>query len=323
MTKTAVLTGGTGFLGRNLVSVLLQENWKVIVLHRKNSDLSKLKGCHVTFKQVDLYDFESVRSAIPENIDAIFHVAGNTSHWAKEAEIQWRDNVLATRNLVKAALEKNTKRFIFTSTGATNSYQNSDEAGALKIKNGYIRTKRLSELEIYKGIAQGLDALIIKPIIILGKYDYSSYSKIFIDMKKNKLKLALPGKIAFCYAEDVAWAHLRAFEKGRCCEHYVLGGAYATWYELFLEITKILGVSKPMVVPKYILLPLSYIWNFVSYFTGRAPLASPDLVALLDDAPDVTYCESRKARQDLDYQTRPLSEMVKSCFDWMKSEGML
>lgn len=274
-------------------------------------------------QEVDLYDAEAVLNSIPLDVDVLFHVAGNTTHWAREAEIQWRDNVLVTRNLVRAALAKKTKRFIFTSTGATNSYQNSDEIGALKIKNGYIRTKRLSELEIYKGIENGLDAVIIKPIIIIGKYDYSAYSKIFIDMKNNVLKLALPGRIAFCFAEDVAWAHLRAFEKGRSCEHYILGGVYATWYELFFEITQLLKVAKPLVVPKLVLLPLSYIWNILSYFTGKAPLASPDLVILLGEAPDVTFCEARKSRLELNYESRPLSEMVKQCYDWMIQEKML
>lgn len=321
--KTAVMTGATGFLGRNIVDALLKDNWNVIALHRKTSDLSKLKGCSVVFKEADLHNYESVLAAIPENIEAIFHVAGNTSHWSREAEMQWKDNVLATRNLVKSALVKKTKRFIFTSTGATNDFQNTDEIRAQKIKNGYIRTKRLSELEVYNGIEQGLDAVILKPIIIIGKYDYSSYSKIFIDMKNNKLKLALPGKIAFCHAEDIALAHLKAYEKGRNCEHYVLGGVYTSWYNLFFEVTKILGVSKPIVVPQFPLLIFSYILNFISYFTGKAPLVTPDLVVLLRDTSDVTYYEARKAREDLGYKSRSFTEIVRSCYNWMKEEKLL
>lgn len=321
--KTAIVTGGTGFLGRNLVDVLLREQWNICVLHRRNSDLTRLKGCEVKLQEVDLYDYQSTLQSIPSDVDAIFHVAGNTSHWAREAEIQWRDNVLVTRNLVQVALEKKVKRFIFTSTGATNPYQNTDEVGASKIKNSYIRTKRLSELEIYKGVEQGLDAVIMKPIIIVGKYDYSSYSKIFIDLKHNVLKMALPGKIAFCSAEDVAIAHVRAYEKGRCCEHYVLGGTYATWLEFSLEITKLLKVSSPILVPKWLLLLLSYFWNVQSYITGKPPLVSPDLVTLLNDAPDVTFYEARKAKQELGYTSRSLSEMVRNCYDWMNEEKML
>jgi dihydroflavonol-4-reductase len=321
--KTAIVTGATGFLGRNLVEVLLRENWSVTVLHRRNSDLKRLKGCEVKFQEVDLYDAQSVMRAIPESLDAIFHVAGNTSHWSKEAQVQWKDNVLATRNLVEAALAKKVKRFIFTSTGATNSYQNTNEAQAMKIKNSYVRTKRLSELEVYKGMERGLDAIIMKPIIIIGKYDFSSYSKIFQDMKNNSFRIALPGKIAFCYAGDVAQAHLRAFEKGRSFEHYVLGGAYATWFEFGSEIAKLLKVSNPTVIPKWVLFPLSYFMSAFSYVSGKAPLLSPDLAILLDDAADVTFCDAHRAQLDLGYTSRPLSEMVRICHDWMVEEKML
>ncbi len=150
--KICYVTGATGCVGRNLVDELIIDNWDIVVLHRKSSDLSRLKGCKVSFQEVDLCNVDSVRNSIAHNADAIFHVAGNTSHWDKEADQQWKDNVLTTRNLVQAALENKTKRLIFTSTGATNPHQWTDERMALKIKEGYIRTKRLAELEVFKGI---------------------------------------------------------------------------------------------------------------------------------------------------------------------------
>ena len=263
--KTAYITGATGCLGRNLVVELLKENWEVVVLHRKSSDISRLKGCQVRFQEIDLCNLESVRDSLPENIEAIFHVAGNTSHWSKEAHQQWLDNVLATRYLVQVALEKKVKRFIFTSTGATIPYQGLDERlTTLKIKNNYIRTKRLAELEVYAGIEKGLDAVILQPIIVIGAYDYNTYSQIFKDIKANRMKVVPPGRIAFCHARDVAIAHIRAFENGKCCEHYVLGGTYTTWLDTFQKISTIVGVTPPTkVTPKFIIMFFSYVLTFV------------------------------------------------------------
>src|SRR6185369_6655066 len=125
--KTCCVTGATGCVGRNLVEELKENNWDIIVLHRKSSDLTRLSGCKVRIREVDLHDLSSVRAAVPTSIDAMFHVAANTSHWAAEKDEQWKDNVLATRNLVRVAIEKRIGRFIFTSTGATRFFQETDQ----------------------------------------------------------------------------------------------------------------------------------------------------------------------------------------------------
>jgi dihydroflavonol-4-reductase len=127
MKKCAYVTGATGCVGRNLVDALLNEQWEVIGAHRKTSNVSRLKGLDVRLVEVDLHDPASVLASVPDGVDAIFHVAGNTSYWNVEAEEQWKDNVLATRNLVQAALAKKVKRFIFTSTGATNNFQGDEK----------------------------------------------------------------------------------------------------------------------------------------------------------------------------------------------------
>lgn len=175
----ALITGATGCIGRNIVDELLNDGWEVIVVHRITSNINRLKGLKIKLKEVDLHDFDSVLNATPDGLDAIFHAAGNVSHWPLEANEQWKDNVLATRNLVKAAQIRHVKKFIFTSTGATFKYTNLPMSEIMAIKSDYIRTKLLAELEVSAGISNGLDAVIIRPAIVLGKYDYNNYSQIF------------------------------------------------------------------------------------------------------------------------------------------------
>ena len=322
--KTAAVTGATGCVGRNLVEELLKDGWKVTVLHRASSNTYRLASCDVELKSVDLYDIESVRDSIYENMDVIFHVAGNTSHWRKDALVQWKDNVLSTRNLVHVALEKKVKRFLFTSTGATLGYQGGDEKYANAIKNGYVRTKRLGELEVYKAIEKGLDAIVLHPIIVVGKYDYNSYSQVFMGIKKGEMKKSFPGRIAFCHARDVARAHISAFEKGRCAENYVLGGSYTSWQHFFQKVAKSYGVKSPMKpFSKPMLLVVAYVMNAISLFTKKRPLITPDLVFLLNDAPDVSLQEKRKAKEVLDYESASLDQMIRDCNDWLVEEGML
>ncbi len=322
--KRAYVTGGTGCVGRNIVNELLLEDWEVVVLYRTSSDISRLAGLRVKFQEVNLHDLESVRKSISGSVDAIFHAAGNTSHWSAEIEQQWKDNVLATRNLVKIALEKNVKRFIFTSTNATQDFQGYDAQFSQRIASPYVRTKRLAELEVYAASERGLDIVILRPIIVIGAYDYNSYAQIFTNVAKTKLPFAFPGRIVFCHAGDVAKAHVQAFEKGRRCEHYVLGGTYSTWLDVFQRIARMMSVkSKVRTAPYWALLAVSHILNFIAKLTTKKPVITPELVHLLHDAPDVSYYEKQKAKQDLGYTSRSLDVMLHDCYKWLIKEKKL
>lgn len=326
-TRVACVTGGTGCVGRNIVEELLggNEPWEVVVLHRKSSDLSRLDGCNVRFQEVDLHDLSSVRAAIPQGADVIFHAAGNTSHWRKEELSQWKDNVLATDNLARVALEHGVGRFIFTSTGATLPYQWNSAEQVSEIRNNYVRTKREAELRLYEYAAQGLDIVILHPIIVVGEFDYNSYSQLFTALKTAPIKFAFPGSIMFCHARDVARAHVAAYFKGCSCERYVLGGPHHTWKEFSEQVLALVAPgseSSVHVLPRWLLKIMAYGAASLSYFTGRKPFISPDLVDLLRDAPDLQVYDRLKA-QLLGYESSSLNAMVSDCYRWLTRLGKL
>jgi dihydroflavonol-4-reductase len=322
--KTCYLTGATGCVGRNLAAELLNDGWDVIVLHRKSSDLSRLKECKVRFQEVDLFDPDSVRKSIAPNADAIFHCAGNTSHWAKEEPQQWKDNVLTTRHLVQAALVNKTKRFIFTSTGATNPYQNTDEETAKSISEGYIRTKRLAEIEIAKGMRQGLDAVFVKPGIVVGAYDYNSYSQILKMLKHGPMRIIFPGGAVFCHARSVARGHIQAFEKGRTGESYELGGPFASWLEFAQKACGYMGIPKPQAAtPFSVLYPLSYVMVVLSNIFNFKPPLTPSLVGLMKVSVSADPAQTKKAATELGYSSSSLDVMIEDCYRWMVKEKLL
>jgi dihydroflavonol-4-reductase len=322
--KKAVVTGATGCVGRNLVDVLLAEGWEIIVLHRKSSNLSKLDGCQVDFAEADLHNIDSVRSSIPENLDAVFHVAGSVSHWSRESEQQYRDNVLVTRNLVKVCLEKNTNRFIFTSTGATVRYRHLERDQLESIKESYIYTKRLSEFEVLDGVEKGLDAVILNPIIVVGKYDYNNYSQIFDFIKNSPLPmLVFPGSISFCHAEDIVNAHLKAFYSGKKGESYILAGPYATWLDFFQRAANILGSSEPKrATPLPVIKFIAVVLDLLSHITRKEPLITPELVSLVDEI-NFPEEEKQKSFNDLGFESRSIDEMIQDCHQWMQKEKMI
>ncbi len=291
-------------------------------MHRKSSDLSKLNGCNVKTIEADFYDKTSIENAIPQGTNALFHIAANLSHDPGDEKEQWQDNVLCTRYLAEAAINKKVERFIFTSTGATNQYNALGEEACPNIKSGYIRTKRLAELELYKYIAKNLDYVVLHPIIVIGKYDYNNYSTIFKMLKEGKLKRIFSGHVTFCDAEQIAKAHLSAYYKGKKYEHYVLGGVYATWVDLSNTAARILKL-KPNVkaVPFPLLKFASYFVYFYSKLTGKKAHLTPQIADLVGQGHfHLNAYLLNKSKSDIDYYTenQSMEKMVRDCIDWMQ-----
>jgi nucleoside-diphosphate-sugar epimerase len=114
--RAAFVTGGTGFVGLNLVKELMIRGWDVTALHRPSSDLKLLKRFRPKLAVGALTDHAALLAAIPEGTDTIFHVAGNTNMWRGGNAEQTRDNVDGTRHVVDAALAKRVRRLVVTSS---------------------------------------------------------------------------------------------------------------------------------------------------------------------------------------------------------------
>jgi dihydroflavonol-4-reductase len=114
--KTAFVTGGTGFVGQHVVEQAKAAGYDVIVFHRAGSNTRRLAQYAPTFAEGSLDSVDSIASAMPEGCEAVFHVAGNTSFWSRDREKLERDNVAGTRHMVEAALRRNAKQFVCTSS---------------------------------------------------------------------------------------------------------------------------------------------------------------------------------------------------------------
>jgi nucleoside-diphosphate-sugar epimerase len=79
--RTAFVTGGTGFVGLNLVALLKDRGWKVIAVHRKSSNTKHLQKLGPELLECGLDDPAALGRAMPEGLDAVFHVAGDISWW--------------------------------------------------------------------------------------------------------------------------------------------------------------------------------------------------------------------------------------------------
>ncbi len=322
----AFVTGGTGFLGLNLIEQLLAEGWEVVALHRPTASLKHLRGKEIQLVEGSITEPNSLITILPEKMDAIFHVAGNTNMWSRRNHIQTRDNVEGTKNMVAAALKRRAKRFIHTSSIAVYGHhqQRIDEktpSNAIQSPMNYYRTKYLAEMEVRKGIEKGLDALMINPANIIGPYDYHNWSQLFILIDRQKLPGVPPATQTFCHVREVAKAHITAFYRGKKGENYIIGGVEADYLNLVQEIGDILGKKTPKrTTPGWILRLIGRVSLWRSYITGKEPDITPEKAFLVSTQ---SLFNSQKAENQLGYHSVPLRSMLEDCYRWMLSEGLI
>ncbi len=285
---TAFVTGATGFLGLNLVDELITRGWAVTALHRAGSNLGHLKRFAVTLAEGDVTDAAAVMAAMPGDMDAVFHVAGNTSHWSGDRSILERVNRDGARNVAAAALEKGAKRFIHTSSIsawgrlAGDIDENTPQKGAESWID-YERTKWLGEQEIKAAIGRGLDAVILNPAAIIGPYDTRNWARLFFLLRDDKLPGVPSGRGHFCHVREVARAHIEAFARGRKGENYLLGGVVASFHQLAVLMARALAgadgtARKIKQLPTPLLRVIAKVNQLASVITRRAPDLTPEVV---------------------------------------------
>lgn len=321
----AFVTGGTGFLGLNLIEQLVAQEWQVTALHRPTSDLRQIGRFPARLVEGDLLDLDSLRRAMPNNVDTVFHVAADISMWSGHALRQRRVNVDGTRNMVEAALAVGARRFVHTSTQNTYGLGQGDlheELPQLGARGGnYDRTKLEAEEVVRDGIRRGLDAVIVNPAHIVGRYDRHGWARVIVMLHRHRLPGAPPGAGTFCHAEEVAKAHIAAAGRGRSGRNYLTSGADATFLELFRVIGEIGGRPAPTrTLPAWTFRLAARAGALRGALTGREPDITPDGVAIALACSRVT---SRRAEEELGYRPVPLRVMVEDSYRWLDAEGLL
>jgi dihydroflavonol-4-reductase len=322
----AFVTGGTGFLGRNLLEQLVAAGWQVTALHRTTSDLSEIRRLPVALVAGDLTDPASLTRVLPPAVDAVFHVAADTSVWARNDHRQTRINVYGTRHIVEAALARGARRFVHTSTwnvygleqGAIS--ENSPQLGRASWVN-YNRSKFLAEEEVRRGIERELDAVIINPAHILGRYDRRGWARLIIAAHERWLPGLPSGIGTFCHAEAVARAQITAVGSGRTGQNYLMSGVDASFVELFRVINRVTGARVPLrPLPPALFRLAARADSALAALTGREPEATPEGVAIATARARVA---SDLAERELGYRPRALATMVEDSWTWLRHAGLV
>ena len=324
--KKAFVTGATGFLGLNLIEILVSEKWDVTALHLPGEDLKHLSRFDVTPAAGDILDYPGLVNVIPEGRDAVFHLAGDTTTWPRHAVRQYNVNVIGTANVCRAAMKRAAGRLVVTSSSSaygchSRRFTESTPSNALTCGINYHKTKYLAEQEVKRAVKEGLDAVILNPCNIIGPYDTDNWSQLILSVSKNRLPGAPPGVGTFAHVKDVARAHVTAFEVGQNGENYLLGGVEASFREVISEIIAVTGTDLPLKdISRFKLKIALFASSIKSLLDGKEPLLTyPKYMRLVGRL----SCDNSKAVRELGFTTTSIRTMVSDCHEWLKQEELI
>lgn len=322
----AFVTGATGFLGINLCRELRRRGWRVTALHRKNSNLANLADLGLTLVTGDIVDAPSVKLAMPEDVDVVFHVAGDTSLWRGHDAQQTRINVDGTRHVIAAARSQGAKRLVHTSTISALGRQpapvdEQTESTAPRSFINYERSKHLAECEVRDAMATGLDAVILQPGAIMGPHDTTTWARVFYLLRDGKLPSLPPGRVPLNHVDEIVAAHIRAAQTAAAGSHYVLGGEDVALADLMRGMAARLGVKPPaLVAPAPVLRLYGALMSAWGGLRGREPDVTREAAAFMAHA---NRADSSLAQRELDYRHRWMDECIDASHGWLTKKGLL
>ncbi len=324
----ALVTGATGFVGSRVARALCERGCQVRALVRVGSDRRNLRQLPVELATGDLNDPPSLAGALA-GCEALFHVAADYRLGVADPRPLYRSNVDGTRNVLEAAQRAGVKRIVYTSSVATiglpanGSPGREDTPTALTDMIGhYKRSKFLAEELVREFVRAGAPVVIVNPSTPIGPGDLkpTPTGQMVVDAAAGRTPAYVDTGLNIVHVDDVAVGHLRAFDRGRVGERYILGGENMTLREILVQICRLAGRSPPRIrLPHAALLPVAYASEALARVTGRSSRVTLEAVRL---ARKHMYFSSEKAVRDLGYSWRPPARAFEDALLWFREQGV-
>lgn len=247
-----LVTGASGFLGLHLLEALSHKGVPVRALYFHARNLPEFPN--VQWRKCDLSDVLDLEEKM-EGITKIYNCAATVSFDPKDVGLLVRDNVAIVENIVNAALDTGIEKMIHVSSIAalgrkkeTSEIILIDEHGNFEEGNTnskYATGKYFGELEVWRGIAEGLNAAIVNPAIILGSGDWRKGSAKLMQVCYEEFPWFTEGETAWVDVKDVARAMILLMDSNIAGERFVLSAGNYAYKDIFCQMAKALGKKPP------------------------------------------------------------------------------
>jgi nucleoside-diphosphate-sugar epimerase len=331
-TPVAFVTGATGLVGSHLLYDLLQRGYRVKALKRPQSNILQVQktfglytdDAEALFRKIEwvdgeLLNFQSMFEAIDSCIQ-VFHAAAivSFSH-ANKAEMM-RINVDGTANIVNVCIKKNIPLCHVSSIAALGRSETggiineNDLWQTARGRSAYAYSKYKAEMEVWRGIAEGLQAVIVNPAVILGPGDWTKGSSKFFSQVYRGLRFHTPGITSFVDVRDVSRCMILLTEQERFGERFILTAGDLSYRELFNMIADGLKVKKPTIAARPWMLNVAcqLAW-LATTLTGKNPSLTKETA---HSAFQQIRFSNEKIRKACGYEFISLEKSIKDCCRW-------
>lgn len=275
-----LVTGATGFLGSKLTEVLVAQGNRIIATKRKSSSIPKslANSPLITWIEADVRDYFSLAELFPQ-IREVYHCAALVSYHPDDVSEMMDINVEGTKNIVNLCLRYKSRLLHVSSIASLGSKK--DQLITEKEKweftnreSAYSISKYKSEMEVWRGIEEGMDGIIVNPSVIMGSGCGNKGSGQIFSLVDKGLIIYPPGAIGIIDVEDTARLMVWLMDSGIKSERFILNGENISNRDLLIKISKLLDKRQPKIPANRFLLGLA--WRFtslLSFFTKkRLPL---------------------------------------------------
>jgi dihydroflavonol-4-reductase len=327
LSTKVLLTGGTGFLGAYILQELVQQGYAVRAIRRKQQSPFFIPEdilSQVEWVNGDVLDVVSLQEAM-EGIDSVIHAAGKVSFAPRDKAAMYKINVEGTANMVNAAIEADVKRFVHISSVAAigrdaggESVTETKKWQEGKYNTPYAISKYHAEMEVWRGGAEGLDAVVVNPSTILGYGDWSTGSCAIFKSVYNEFPWYTTGINGFVGVEDVAKAVVLIMESKTSGERYIINNDNWSFQQMLNTIADGFGKKRPKKEATRFLGAMAWRLEKVkSFFSGKKPLLTRHSARV---AHSKTYFENGKILKALpQFSFTPLQQTIeKACEMYLK-----
>lgn len=327
-----LITGITGLLGSNMAKLAIKEGHEVSGLVRKGSDTALINNIisEIQIIEGDILDIDLISQAF-KSVDWIYHAAAVVSFAPRDYNIMTKINIEGTANVVNACLYAGVKKLCFVSSVAalgkpalaimkSNALNVIDENQKWENSNEhshYAKTKFLAECEVWRGMSEGLNAVIINPSIILGEGNAERSSSQLFNYVKSKKPFYTGGKINYVDIQDVCKVSMALLKSDISNERFVLNAGNIGFKAFFDKIAQGFQVKAPSVF-------INGFWTGIIWrleklkaiITGKAPLITKETAQTANL--DIRF-ENSKIRETLQFSFTPLDKSIERICQYYKN----
>ena len=326
------VTGGTGLLGSHLLIELTKEKSAIRAIYRSEEkriqtrQLFKFyypedwetKFAQIEWVKGDILDVPFLLESM-QDCEYIYHCAALVSFHKNDFNRLIKINREGTANIVNACLELNVKKLCYVSSTAAigSSTNSSDDLISEKTKwkntpttSGYSISKYNAEREVWRGIEEGLNAIMVNPCVILGAGNWNDSSLTIFRTLEKGLKFYPPGSNATVDARDVSTVMIALMKSDIHSDRFLCIGSNQSFYDLMSEIAKQLNVKSPTIKTGRFIVEVArrFSW-FFSLFSSKKPSITKETVQSLFGN---SFYDNTKIKKAIGYEFKPLNETIEN-----------